>query len=234
MEYLGYDPNYITDEEAAAIEGRKKPFARALFEGKSSYSAVNMSLFEKGINNALFVIGAPGSGKSTLAKDLAERYGAKAISLDNGILSDLDTDAKPDWFDKRFFAEYPAHKKEFERELASLKAGKGNIDLKPGRHSYYDDYFEFALRYPASHRKERFVIEGIELADYDKGDGYYSIPLMGKDPSIVYMTTGVLRNISNLRERDRSWGEGSPSRMHDFLNTLKWKRSIGRFRKSIG
>jgi hypothetical protein len=57
---------------------------------------------------------------------------------------------------------------------------------------------------------------------------------MGKDPSIVYMTTGVLRNISNLRERDRSWGEGSPSRMHDFLNTLKWKRSIGRFRKSIG
>jgi hypothetical protein len=233
----GYDLDYITPDEIMAIEGFGSD-GSALTEGKSSYQAINMGAFEEGRSNILFIVGAPGSGKSMLSEELGKRYRAKVIHLDNSFLGGIEydgSDVETDWFDEEFFKAFPAHRKEFAEEVSSLKAGKGHAPcaMEIGRHSYYDDYNAFALGYARKHKKDRLIVEGVQLMDHDGTEGYYMRPLMGRKPSVIFMTTNPLRTVSNMRERDRSWGDRPIGFLKGLAHTMRWRKELKGFRKQF-
>lgn len=195
-----------------------------LTEGTSKWKSINLDLFESGENNALYITGAPGSGKSTLAKELSVKYDAKIITLDNswlgGIVPGDDMDRGGDWFENEFWKAYPKHKKEFDDCMAYIEAHKDDPyaaeGFEPGqaegKGSYYDDFISYAFEYAKEHEGERFILEGIQLADKDKEKGYYCAEEMGDKPSVIFMTTPIKGIVDNMSERDAEWGEPERSK----------------------
>ena len=219
----------------------------ALNEGVSKFKACRLDLFESGETNVLLIVGVPGSGKSTTAKEMAEKYDAKIISLDDSWLGGITLgDSKDDkpfkqyWLSKAFWKEFPKRKEEFDACIEFCKHSdwtniaeffEGADDI--GKHSYYHDYIEFAFRYTKEHPNTKFIIEGVQLLDYDKKTGHTWKKQIGENPAMLLMTTSIADTVDNIIEREEDWGETPRPKGFARERTKIWKEEFDRFRKEF-
>lgn len=94
--------------------------------------------FKSNKSNIIFITGIYGSGKSTLGEELAKKYNATFIPLDDITFNNYHIINKIDW-----------------------------NQLNDNDKLYYDfifNYLKYIINYTKQHPKQKFIIEGIQLS----------------------------------------------------------------------
>lgn len=124
-----------------------------LMSGKDIY--VEFDKFESGENNVCLITGLAGSGKTTLAKQLASKYNATVVSLDNfsGIKKTGDELKEID----PVLYSYLSTRKSLWENLVNKKL-KGNNLTYEG-----DKYLQYVISYCKKDKKNKYIIEGVQI-----------------------------------------------------------------------
>lgn len=147
---------------------------------------VNFEKFKNREVNVCFILGLSGSGKSTLANEIAKKYNAKVIGLDNlhdGRMAFRDNIIKE-------FAKFRYNSEtEYDEKVTILRRGKNGDELFA---KVIKDCIEYFIS--RSNRNNRFVIEGVQIG---------LVPLETvKDQAIIFKGTSMVKSFSRRYIRD--------------------------------
>lgn len=124
-----------------------------LINGKDIY--VEFDKFESGENNVCLITGLPGSGKTTLAKQLASKYNATIVSIDNfsGIKKTGDELKEID----PVLYSYLSTRKSLWENLVNKKLKGNNLTYE------VEKYIQYAISYCKKDKKNKYIIEGVQI-----------------------------------------------------------------------
>lgn len=138
----------------------QEPISEAtLFSSPDVYH--NFTNFESGDSNIVFITGLPGSGKSSLGKEIAKKYKAQHIELD--LVSPMDGgDVSESKCTSRLYDKFI--------KTTGSKVSKDSL--------FMYNFIKFVINWAETHKNEKFVVEGIQLADLEMGDELLMHPLI--------------------------------------------------------
>lgn len=160
----------------------------------------NMDKFEDGSNNILYVFGYSGSGKSTLIKELCKEYDSYGIS------GDIFTMCVIHQFDENIPEKYNLQSSNFKggKFIQTYLNTYGFSNIKYGsRKEMFNSkemqklFQDFVLWLENQSKKNRFIVEGFQLFNFDDLDFF-------KDKSIIIKGTSVVTSYIRKQKRDLS------------------------------
>lgn len=151
---------------------------------------VNFEKFESGKSNICLITGYSGSGKSTLGRQIANDYDAYFVELDmfhncGDITSDIDANAG------HIFSKYFNKEKEIFTEIKNRTLSQDDLCKE------FTKFFKYVLNYCTKNKKDRFVIEGVQIFELNDGNKLKKYP-------IIIKNTSMLKSMGRMMRRDKN------------------------------
>jgi len=182
----------------------------------------NYNEWESGESNILLVCGYSGSGKSTFARKEAKIKGAIYIELDNLYMTNDNGDYLNTYVNTTLwkkFSKVTKHKKLLESN-GMLK--DSTLKHQPSFLNVIDAYLLFRINYAVKDKKNKYVLEGIQLCYVSNGYDLFS-----KHP-ILIIATGVIK--SSIRASLRNYRF---SKKHELSNINIFKHLYQNFKHNL-
>lgn len=148
--------------------------------------------FESGKTNILFITGLSGSGKSTMARQLVAKHNAIYIELDI-IAEAIDKDH---WID-----ESPASSNVQSIYLA-FKKSSNYQQSKNNKVEQLYQFIQFVIQHAIKNKSNKFIVEGVQLADLEMSDELIRYPLIVTGTSAIKSTYNATVKREHMSLRD--------------------------------
>lgn len=183
---------------------------------------VNFDKFKSGKSNILLITGLSGSGKTTLAKELAEKYNATRISIDefeqvvkiydninalkangNPVIADYLDNNQDTWLNS---------KKIFERNK---------------------NFIDFVIDYAKKNKKNKYIMEGVQIYEVlDTNKKEY------KDIPIIFVGSSAVKSLAQRMKRNYGYGVSDLiEELKDLPNIIRWyinsEKSLNNFKVAL-
>lgn len=141
----------------------------------------NIDDFKTGKSNVLLITGFSGSGKSTLGKQLSNKYNAEYIEID--LIDPLTNFVTKENIDsiksgEPIMYEYLLKNKVLFNKILSKNISDDEIT------KLMEGYIKYVLNYANTHKNKKFIIEGIQIYDFQWiADLFSSYPVIIKGTS---------------------------------------------------
>ena len=178
----------------------------------------NVDLWEEGKSNIIFVAGMSGSGKSTISKDISSQYKADHAELDN-----LQNAKMNDWNTTGskvldIFVERMGGLENLFPYCNGLEVVKWKDIVSNEKEcaKTFDECVNFLIDYANSHRNEKIVVEGIQIALYCKDS---TLKKLSDYPVIIKMN-GPLKTEFRREKRTIKTGIEMKKDFFDIIKTV--------------
>ena len=170
----------------------------------------NVDKWKNGDINILFVTGHSGSGKSVHARGLAKEYNANIFEIDHFEMAS-----------KVFYKENRKLTKGeeiFKKIFESKYKGPKSFDDLSDKDFYKEqaDFIKLLIKYANSHKSEKFIIEGIQIANriYD-----HTLSINDLKPyAVLVKGTSILKSDMRALKRDYE----NFKKMETYPNSFEW------------
>ena len=151
---------------------------------------INFEKFESGKSNICLITGYSGSGKSTLGRQIANDYDAYFVELDmfyncGDITNDIDANAG------HIFSKYFNKEKEIFTEIKNRTLSQDDLCKE------FTKFFKYVLNYCTKNKKDRFVIDGVQIFELNDGNKLKKYP-------IIIKNTSMLKSMGRMMRRDKN------------------------------
>ena len=203
--------NQIKQEANKAVNESCEPIEENyLFSKDDSY--INFEKFESGKSNVCLITGYSGSGKSTLGKQLADDYDAYYVELDmfhncSDITNEIDANAGhifSNYFNKDKQMIFDIYPKIRDRKLSQNDLNKE-----------FNKFFKWLLSYCETHKKDRFIIEGVQIFELNDGNKLKKYP-------IIIKNTSMLKSMARMMRRDKNEILNNDKGDKNYFNYVKY------------
>ena len=170
----------------------------------------NVNEWKNGDINILFVTGHSGSGKSVHSRNLAKEYNAIIFEIDHFEMAS-----------KVFYKENRKLTKGeeiFKKIFESKYKGPKSFDDLSDKDFYKEqsDFIKLLIKYASSHKNDKFIIEGIQIANriYD-----HTLSINDLKPyAIIVKGTSILKSDMRALKRDYD----NFKKMETYQNSFEW------------
>jgi len=224
--YIDDEKNFNIFKKKILKEEDSNMYVNESFVLEKDNLYINFDKFESGKSNICLITGYSGSGKSTLGRQIANDYDAYYIELDmfhrcDEMTDEINADAGhvfSEYFNKDKHMIFDIYPKIRDRKLSQKDLSKE-----------FNKFFKWLLSYCEKHKKDRFVIEGVQI--YSFGD-----ESLKKYP-MIFVQSSVLKSIKQRWMRNGNGKIDWKEELKTLPPLLRWyvgeERSYNKFKKSI-
>lgn len=183
----------------------------------------NIDKFESGESNILLVTGLSGSGKSTLGEEMARKYGATLIGLDNfEFCYEFPTDEDLRKYAGEVFYEYLNARKPLWNKLKNKELSSKQMCTEISLFTRY------CISWCKRHKESKWVIEGVQIYSFLDGNEARKYPL-------IIMGTSMKNSILQRFKRNSGGGriEWGKEIKNDIFNLIQWYWGEEKYLKSF-